>query len=357
VELTFAGGPTISVEGSNAGNLTWLREYFGSALTSASGHPASARLVILPSSEELERLRSTRPLSARPVPVFAVEREMLEADGWEHDRSLVIDYASHGYVLVLDHGCTTVVLEPDVMRPRFIVALILYELVALEMRRTWLELHASSIVIDGCAHLVIGPKGAGKTTLALALGRAGGGLLGNDRAFVRPDGVVGMPTPVKLMPDTVARFSELASPPAPADAFMFTTNELAGMTSAPAEDEPIMLPPAEVARRLGTPPAAGVHPPGTLVFPEVVHGFDGIDSVPLPPDEVEHLLLANLYRAASAAREPTVFERLGGGRPPVPAELAGQLARERPAHRVRLGAKALSDPALIRAVVDGAGCR
>jgi hypothetical protein len=128
------------------------------------------------------------------------------------------------------------------------------------------------------------------------------------------------------------------------------------MVAAPIGDEPVMLPPAEVARRLGTPPVAGVHPPGTLVFPDVVPGFDGIESEPLPPDEVEHLLLANLYRAANAAREPTVFERLGGGRPPVPDELAGQLARERPAHRLRLGAKGLSDPGLTRTVVDVAGC-
>ncbi|MEV0446123.1 hypothetical protein AB0I84_32840 [Streptomyces spectabilis] len=56
------------------------------------------------------------------------------------------------------------------------------------LRAGWSILHASAAVRDGQAVLTIGDKGAGKTTTALLLARAGWQLLANDRVFVRPDG-------------------------------------------------------------------------------------------------------------------------------------------------------------------------
>ncbi|MFI1256845.1 hypothetical protein ACH4U6_24145 [Streptomyces netropsis] len=52
----------------------------------------------------------------------------------------------------------------------------------------WSILHASAVVRDGQTVLTLGDKGAGKTTTALLLARAGWQLLANDRAFIRPDG-------------------------------------------------------------------------------------------------------------------------------------------------------------------------
>ncbi|MBP2402493.1 hypothetical protein [Streptomyces syringium] len=52
----------------------------------------------------------------------------------------------------------------------------------------WSILHASAVVRDGQAVLTLGDKGAGKTTTALLLARAGWQLLANDRVFIRPDG-------------------------------------------------------------------------------------------------------------------------------------------------------------------------
>ncbi|MGW0605881.1 hypothetical protein [Streptomyces sp. NPDC002640] len=51
----------------------------------------------------------------------------------------------------------------------------------------WSILHASAVVQDGRAVLALGDKGAGKSTTALLLGRAGHQLLANDRVFVRPE--------------------------------------------------------------------------------------------------------------------------------------------------------------------------
>jgi hypothetical protein len=102
MQLAFAGGPTIEVDGANAGVETWLREYFGGALTAGSAAPPSARIVVVQSAEERRRLRATRSGDARRRPVFAVEREMLEQDGWTHDGALVIDYDARDYVVVLE---------------------------------------------------------------------------------------------------------------------------------------------------------------------------------------------------------------------------------------------------------------
>ncbi|RLU99472.1 hypothetical protein CTZ27_14885 [Streptomyces griseocarneus] len=52
----------------------------------------------------------------------------------------------------------------------------------------WSILHASAVVCDGQAVLVLGDKGAGKTTTALLLARAGWQLLANDRVFIRREG-------------------------------------------------------------------------------------------------------------------------------------------------------------------------
>ncbi|MBK6015805.1 hypothetical protein [Streptomyces sp. MBT53] len=51
----------------------------------------------------------------------------------------------------------------------------------------WTVLHASAATQNGDAVLTLGDKGAGKTTSALLLARAGWGLLANDRVFVRPE--------------------------------------------------------------------------------------------------------------------------------------------------------------------------
>ncbi|MEV4923675.1 lactate/malate family dehydrogenase [Streptomyces roseoverticillatus] len=49
----------------------------------------------------------------------------------------------------------------------------------------WSILHASAVVRDGRTVLTLGDKGAGKTTTALLLARAGWQLLANDRVFIR----------------------------------------------------------------------------------------------------------------------------------------------------------------------------
>ena len=51
-----------------------------------------------------------------------------------------------------------------------------------------LNLHASSVAVNGGAVLIIGPSGSGKSALALQLMALGAGLISDDRTLVRRKG-------------------------------------------------------------------------------------------------------------------------------------------------------------------------
>jgi hypothetical protein len=88
-------------------------------------------------------------------------------------------------------------------------------LVEMLKRRGLYGLHAGGVCRDGRALLLPGTSGAGKTTLTLALARAGLGFLGDDTLFLRrgPEGVevLAFPDEFDLTDETVAFFPELRS--------------------------------------------------------------------------------------------------------------------------------------------------
>ncbi|MES1260789.1 MAG: hypothetical protein ABUS49_03560 [Acidobacteriota bacterium] len=55
-------------------------------------------------------------------------------------------------------------------------------------QRGWLPLHASGVMIDGCAALFLGPSGTGKSTMAAALHARGHVVITDDVAPVRASG-------------------------------------------------------------------------------------------------------------------------------------------------------------------------
>jgi hypothetical protein len=72
-----------------------------------------------------------------------------------------------------------------VSRWRRILAHFLF-LRALRLRHDALFFHAASVSLGGRGALIVGAKGAGKTTLALAVGARGGGVLGDETAAYVP---------------------------------------------------------------------------------------------------------------------------------------------------------------------------
>jgi len=90
---------------------------------------------------------------------------------------------------------------------------VLHELL---IHKGWMTLHASGLEKNGCGLLVIAPSGGGKSTLALALLRAGFKLVGEDRVLLRlgKKGVEAwaFPTFIKVTPWTFAQFHAFLPP-------------------------------------------------------------------------------------------------------------------------------------------------
>jgi hypothetical protein len=88
-------------------------------------------------------------------------------------------------------------------------------LVEMLKRRGLYGLHAGGVCRDGRALLLPGTSGAGKTTLTLALARAGLGFLADDTLFLRrgPGGleVLAFPDELDLTDETVSFFPDLRS--------------------------------------------------------------------------------------------------------------------------------------------------
>lgn len=73
------------------------------------------------------------------------------------------------------------------------------------------HVHAAVITLDGRTWLAPGGSGAGKTSLALGIARAGGELGTDDVAYVDPEGVVWpLRRPPHVLADTQARYAELS---------------------------------------------------------------------------------------------------------------------------------------------------
>jgi hypothetical protein len=86
-----------------------------------------------------------------------------------------------------------------------------------------LVLHASAVAVDGRAVLFCGPTGRGKSTLALALGEAGYGVLGEDGLAIDLEGERPVAFPgargirVRGLGADGSRSTDLVSDPAPAE--------------------------------------------------------------------------------------------------------------------------------------------
>jgi hypothetical protein len=92
--------------------------------------------------------------------------------------------------------------------------------------------HAASLAVAGRGALIVGPKGAGKSTLALALATRGHGLLGDEHAAYVParDELLPFARPVGVKPGPRARTSDEALARAGRDP------ERDGMMRVPVED-------------------------------------------------------------------------------------------------------------------------
>ena len=280
---------------------------------------------------------------------FAFDQQLLLLPTWSEDRRVVVADAERSCFLTLAPSDVRVFGDPGTRRWRMDCLWVFCEIAATRLRRTWADMHAAAVEHGGRAMLISGPKNSGKTTLLLHLLRSGlCRPIANDRAFVgcTQDSceVRGMPTAVKIRPDTLAEFPELTRGLSGVTRpYLYSLDELAAMPGKDGGrlDEDFALSPAQFARRLQVDPAASA-PLGAIVFPSIDTGLDGWTVERLHPREVSEAIRANRY-GPPGQRTATIFEDLIGDASPSP-RLPESIAESIPGYRVLLGRNAYGQP-------------
>jgi hypothetical protein len=108
---------------------------------------------------------------------------------------------------LIDRSSRTISCEPDDCPAPMMRHFLLDQVLPLAFSLDAVVLHASSVAIGGGFAAFIGPGGAGKSTLALALGRAGYAIGSDDGLLIDGDAPLATPSypSVRVWPDTAAR--------------------------------------------------------------------------------------------------------------------------------------------------------
>ena len=348
---TLAYGPVaIALRVEDAGAAAWLWEILQPAFT-PTRRAADWHLGASNSRPTYAAVQAQRPPDAAPRICFALDQEVYALPAWPSSGAVTLADTERSCFLRVSPAQVDLVGDSQTRRWRFTLMWACQEIGATRLRRTHLDLHAASVEASGRAVLLVGPKGAGKTTLSLHLLRSGGWrMMANDRAFAGHEGAAlvgrGMPTAVKVRPPTLAEFPELRRGlPAVDRPYLHALDELASARPGDVASEAVefALSPAQLARQLGV-ARAGAAPLGAIVFPEVEAGASGWAADRLPPAETRRRLLANLYGGSPDRRGATIFEDLDGGQAVPRPELADEIAHATPGFRLVMGPRAYAQP-------------
>lgn len=344
----FGGTARIAVSADDPAAAAWLDEFVTPSFA-ATSLPADWRLHLSTSAGVRADLHAPR-FAADPRACFALDTSVLSLPVARGDGRLHVADVERSCLLHLAPHVVEVIGDPGTRRWRFTALLVLLEIAATHMRRGNLDLHAAGVAIGGRALAILGPKGAGKTTLSIYLLRAAAAAaLANDRVFagVRDDAIVvhGVPTAVKLRRSTVELFPPLVDRlPDIERPYLYALDELPRTAAAAATDD-LALSPPQLRRQLAAPPCASA-PLAAILVPRVRADLDGWSVARIEPDDLPAILRANLYGSAMADRAATLFEEMDGGLAPPSSSLIDQLAHRVPAYRVELGRGAYADTAL-----------
>lgn len=123
---------------------------------------------------------------------------------------LTLRRISEGYQLVDASGRTSVA-RSEQAAVVGLFDLVVHAVLGGLRARGMLAVHAGVVAFDERAVILAGPSGHGKSTLTLALVRAGGTLLTDEMAVIAPDDRTILPFPrgLHVRPDTFAMFPEL----------------------------------------------------------------------------------------------------------------------------------------------------
>ena len=350
----FADAVRVGVTGDDAAATAWLAEFVRPWFAAVPDAP-EWRLHLASRAADDAALRATAIDAAERHACFALDTDVLSLPvARDGDRLRIVD-GERSCIVRLAPGAAEVIGDRATRRWRFTALLVLLEIAATRMRHDALDLHAAAVAVDGRAVALLGPKGAGKTTLWLYLLRGlAAAAIANDRAFVRADArgavaLYGVPTAVKIRAATVAGCPQLtAGLPDVERPYLYSLDELRHL--GPAREDTghtgdLALSPAQLLHQMRVAPCAAA-PLGVLLVPRVRADLDGWRIAPIAASELPALVRANGYGSTVAERPPTLFEELTGGRRSPPAAQIAHLARHIPAYRVDLGRGAYADATL-----------
>src|SRR4051794_21903355 len=349
LSLEFAG-VVVEIECSDPAPLAWLAEFLDPWWRrTRRGADWHVRVVV--SARRYRAAVAARPADASARDCFLFDQQVLSLPGWDEPGRTTVADAERSLCFTVADGAVDVVADPSTNRWRFPLVWILTEAAAARLRQRCLDLHAAAV--DGCGRVVViaGPKLSGKTTLALHLLARGATWVGNDRVLVDGIGtaprVRGVPSAVKIRPETAVRFPELGGLARVDRPYLLSERELAAVedcTRVPVEVE-LALTPAQVAMRLRVDRVAEA-PLGAFVFPQVRTDVRGWDVQRLSEDETVVALTGCVYGGRRRPGTATLFERLvGGARSPTAAQI-DDAARAAPGYRILLGPDAYDGGAL-----------
>jgi hypothetical protein len=365
-ERVLGFGPaTVALASVDAAAEEWLDEVL-SPWFAPTARVADWRLRIASRPGAYEALRARRPPDAMPRACFAHDTRTLALPAWtDADGRVVLDDEQRSCLLLVEPSRVELVGDAASLRWRFTAMWVMHEMVATRLRPTHLDVHAAAVESGGRAILIAGPKGAGKTTLSFHLLRSRlCRAIANDRAFagLADDGfaIRGVPTAIKLRPETIAAFPELLRGlPNVERPYLLTLAELGRVRGGPWRAPPgeIALSPAQIMRQLNV-RALDAAPLGAIAFPELRSDLDGWTVEGLGQREVAAALAANMYGAHAAGpgarsgpRPATIFEQIAGVGG-VDGAVASALSEGARGFRVLLGPNAYDDPRFAARLLD-----
>jgi hypothetical protein len=317
----YSFGPaTVDVETDTAGASRWLREFLTPWVETTAFGTGNVLVRFACSGAAFDALKQ-RPASAeRPIPCFALDRQIVTLPGWDDGEALVLADVNPGcFYRIQDRRVDIVGRAGEDFRPRLGLMRVVRELLAARKlgSRRLLDLHAAAFETQRRAVLLAGPKLSGKTTLlcyALASGHAR--LIANDRVFVEidrePANVYGLPTIVSVRPDTLRCFPGLrGGPDNPSTLFHAGEPEPVEEAAAPLRRDVQSLSPGQLAVRLGS-SCVSEAPLACIAFPEITTGVDSWSVEELSAADGLALLKACVYGGRQEDPVRTVFGELAG---------------------------------------------
>lgn len=324
-------GMMFRIHTDNSAAAAWLLEFVQPWFTSGTG--SATHVLSIQSSRDLyDDARGRQPSGATHRACYAFDQMAFTLPSWTEDEATVFHDAERSCVLRIDGTCVTLLADPSSRRWRMHLLWMLCEIVATEWRRSQVDLHAAAVEFGGQGIALCGPKMSGKSTLLLNLLLSGRfRFVSNDRVFIDGHQVRGIPTAVKLRPDTLTRFPNLVRGlPAVSRPYLHNSRELGEWPDGLVDREVaefFALSTAQFAKQLGAEAAASA-PLKVLLFPRLDPEVDSWRLEGLTIDECAAALRANPY----------------GNPPPRNDDQAGTIARAVAGFRLTLGPNAYDDP-------------